>query len=185
MFNEIFPKFLKLLAVPRTGEADVRVIYVECSPLSADHERLIHRSLSAIPGFEFSPTYIDKIAKYIGELPIDLFNKCRIELNSMILSSVRSYWTADQHKVKETKELRSFLKANSLIIKPSDKGGRTVVMSEEFYKSSCLKLLQNELDYRVTTRAVNRTRTIGLRSDSDSFFYDFLNFSDFRTRVVY
>ena len=152
MFNQIFPKFLKLLAVPRTGEADVRVVYVDCNPLNTDQERLLHRSLSAIPGFDFSPTYVDIIAKYIIQLPTDLFNKCRMELNSMILSSVRSYWTADQHKVKETKELRAFLKANSLIIKPSDKGGRTVVMSEEFYKSSCLRLLQNELDYRVTTK---------------------------------
>ena len=50
---------------------------------------------------------------------------------------------------KTLRELKILLSDKRAIPKPSDKGGRMVVMSKEFYDAKCLKLLNIESDYIV------------------------------------
>ena len=47
------------------------------------------------------------------------------------------------------KRLRKFLNEGMIELKPSDKGGRIVLMKKEFYSKKCLKLLNIDTDYEL------------------------------------
>ena len=49
------------------------------------------------------------------------------------------------------KLLNKFLNFNDLLVKPSDKGGRVVVMDSVFYKMGCLTLLEKITAYERST----------------------------------
>lgn len=50
---------------------------------------------------------------------------------------------------RDIRTLKNFLSNNDLECKPSDKGGRIVLMNKSFYSKKCLKLLEMETDYEL------------------------------------
>lgn len=147
IFEQEVSKFLELLVSPNTGRAAQRVVYVDSRKLEPKLDAWLHKSLSGIYSFDLCTNYVKVIRSHM-KLGVTALSKERDNiLSGMAWNTLLEFQLRNQSNEKIISSLTNALRRHRLIVKPSDKGGRTVIMSEEYYKSACLKLLNVETDY--------------------------------------
>lgn len=147
------PKFLNLLVSPNTARADLRVVYVDSQQLEPKLDVWLHKSLSGIHTFDFNTDYVQKIRTHMKGGNSDLARMRDEILSQMAWASIFEYQSRNTKIESTLTLLRNTLKRLNLVVKPSDKGGRTVVMSDSYYRRACLNLLNVSTDYLTTTES--------------------------------
>ncbi|MEN2495644.1 MAG: hypothetical protein MHMPM18_000240 [Marteilia pararefringens] len=68
-------------------------------------------------------------------------------VNTMMWNTFLNHINRDASNIHKMNRLIKYLNVNDLIVKPSDKGGCTVIISKSYYVLGCLKLLEVKSDY--------------------------------------
>ena len=140
------PPALPSYPIPKSGSASPQVLCVDVNQNEIDRHawKLLNKGLGFVPRLVRSEIDLEDLYKQIdSQIPIP-FQHVKNLKTKLMENRTKAFKYAKDVSNIQISRFRSL--GNKFVIKPSDKGGRIVIMSKEFYANAISKLL-NTTDY--------------------------------------